>query len=186
MSTIQPKIARTDLVATPTGPRPTPKEGSSFKEVLGRSASSLVTGAEAAITKLPGGPVLAAAVRGAGGTGLAAGVQRSGAVVSPQGVAATPVASPVPSVPASALSSGAISPAAISSGAGTASTTAAEGPGGEVAPSLDGAVAGGQDMNLYYLQLQEQMAAENRAYTALSNVMKARHDTVKTAINNLH
>jgi hypothetical protein len=178
MSTIQPKIARTDLVATPTGPRPTPKDGSSFKEVLGRSASSLVTGAEAAITKLPGGPVLAAAVRGGAG-----GVQRSGSVVSPQ--AAAPVALPSPgSVPS--VSVGALTPGAVTSGASGGSSTAAEGPGGESAPSLDGAIAGGQDMNLYYLQLQEQMAAENRAYTALSNVMKARHDTVKTAINNLH
>lgn len=40
-------------------------------------------------------------------------------------------------------------------------------------------------MNLYYLELQEQISAENRAYTTLSNVMKARHDTVKNAIGNI-
>jgi hypothetical protein len=182
MSAIQPKLARTDLVATPTGPRPTPKDGSSFKEVLGRSASSLVTGAEAAVTKLPGGPVLAAAMRGA--TGGTPGVQRSGTIASPGAAPASPIATATP-----AMITAGISPPVVPAGAAGASgtpSTAAEGPGAEASPSLDGAVAGGQDMNLYYLQLQEQMAAENRAYTALSNVMKARHDTVKTAINNLH
>jgi hypothetical protein len=39
--------------------------------------------------------------------------------------------------------------------------------------------------NLYYLQLQEQISAENRRYTALSNVMKARHETAKNAVNNI-
>ena len=41
------------------------------------------------------------------------------------------------------------------------------------------------DQNLMYLQLQEQMSAENRRYTALSNVMKARHETAKASINNI-
>ena len=40
-------------------------------------------------------------------------------------------------------------------------------------------------MNLYYLELQERMATENRVFTAQSNVLKARHDTVKNAIGNV-
>jgi hypothetical protein len=40
-------------------------------------------------------------------------------------------------------------------------------------------------MNLYFLRVQEAMAAENRAYSACSNVLKARHDTVKNAIGNI-
>ena len=39
--------------------------------------------------------------------------------------------------------------------------------------------------NLQYLQLQSQMQHENRAYTAVSNVMKTRHDTVKNSISNI-
>jgi len=39
--------------------------------------------------------------------------------------------------------------------------------------------------NLQYLQLQSQMQSENRAYTAVSNIMKTRHDTVKNSINNI-
>ena len=36
-----------------------------------------------------------------------------------------------------------------------------------------------------YLELQERISAESRAYSALSNVLKARHDTVKNAIGNI-
>jgi hypothetical protein len=41
------------------------------------------------------------------------------------------------------------------------------------------------DQSLQYLHLQEQISAENRRFSALSNVMKARHDTAKSAINNI-
>jgi len=70
----------------------------------------------------------------------------------------------------------------------------AEGPGGAPAPegghgneagSMEQMLASSQDQNLYYLQLQEQMSAENRRYTALSNVLKARHETAKAAIGNI-
>jgi len=39
--------------------------------------------------------------------------------------------------------------------------------------------------NLQYLQLQSQMQQENRSYTAISNILKARHDTVKNSISNI-
>jgi len=39
--------------------------------------------------------------------------------------------------------------------------------------------------NLQYLQLQSQMQNENRSYTAISNIMKTKHDTVKNSINNV-
>lgn len=39
--------------------------------------------------------------------------------------------------------------------------------------------------NLQYLQLQEQMQNENREYTAVSNILKTRHDTVKNSIANI-
>lgn len=39
--------------------------------------------------------------------------------------------------------------------------------------------------NLQYLQLQSQMQHENRAYTAVSNIMKTKHDTVKNSISNI-
>lgn len=39
--------------------------------------------------------------------------------------------------------------------------------------------------NLQYLQLQSQMQRENRSYTAISNIMKTKHDTVKNSISNV-
>ena len=36
-----------------------------------------------------------------------------------------------------------------------------------------------------YLQLQSQMQNENRSYTAISNIMKTKHDTVKNSISNI-
>ena len=39
--------------------------------------------------------------------------------------------------------------------------------------------------NLQYLQLQSQMQHENRSYTAISNIMKTKHDTVKNSIGNI-
>jgi hypothetical protein len=39
--------------------------------------------------------------------------------------------------------------------------------------------------NLQYLQLQSQMQSENRSYTAVSNIMKTKHDTVKNSIGNI-
>ena len=71
-------------------------------------------------------------------------------------------------------------PGATSGGTpGTGATTGA-GEGG-VESSLQQA----QQMNMYYLQIQEQVNAQNRTFSTLSNVLKAEHDTVKTAIGNI-
>ena len=42
-----------------------------------------------------------------------------------------------------------------------------------------------QSFNLQFLQLQSQMQRESRSYTAISNIMKTKHDTVKNSISNL-
>ena len=39
--------------------------------------------------------------------------------------------------------------------------------------------------NMQYLQLQQQMQNENRSYTAISNIMKTKHDTAKNSISNV-
>lgn len=82
-----------------------------------------------------------------------------------------PGGSPVAPVPAGASAEGS---------AGTAAGAAGSGASG-----VEGALAQSAEMNLYYLELQERMSAENRHYTTVSNVMKARHDTVKNAISNI-
>ena len=43
-----------------------------------------------------------------------------------------------------------------------------------------------QMFNMQYLELQTQMQADNRNFSTMSNLMKVRHDTAKSAINNMH
>ena len=50
---------------------------------------------------------------------------------------------------------------------------------------MQGAVQTQAETSLYFLQLQQQIQEENRTYSTLSNVMKARHETVKNAIGNI-
>lgn len=42
-----------------------------------------------------------------------------------------------------------------------------------------------QVFNMQYMQLQQQMQADNREFSTMSNLLKARHDTAKSAINNM-
>lgn len=181
------RTPRTDLHVEASAPRPTPRSGVNFREVLARSASSLVQGAQTAVTQMPGGAVLAAAVRGASGpAGGRGGAPRSSPALpqsSPQGGLAG-----APGSPANPLTP----PAPTGGGQGGDTTTApAEGPGATGSSpeggggSVDNMLQSSAEMNLYYLQLQEAMSAENRVYSAQSNVLKARHDTVKNAIGNI-
>lgn len=43
-----------------------------------------------------------------------------------------------------------------------------------------------QAYNMEYMQLQQQLQSDNRSFSTLSNLMKVRHDTAKSAINNMH
>jgi hypothetical protein len=164
---IDPGGSRMDVIATESAPRITPASGVPFREMVTRGAGAILRGAEAAISALPGAPIVAAAVRSSGGPasgslgagggiGLGVGVGLGGGRV--------PVAGGSAETPA----------------LGGATT----GPGGE-GSSVEGALAQSQEFNLYYLQLQEQLSAENRAFSAMSNVLKTRHDTVKNAIGNI-
>jgi hypothetical protein len=179
--------SRPDVTVATTAPRvtPTPERGV-FKKVL---TQSLVRGAETAMKVLPGGPLMAVAVRGGSGPG-ALGVPMSG-VGSPlrsgggapegPGGAATrsgALGGALQSVGNSALAS---ATGAATPGGGAAGPGAAGGEGGGLESSLQQS----QEMNLYYLQIQEAVNAQNRSFTALSNVLKAEHDTVKTAIGNI-
>ncbi len=144
----------TGVQSTVTAARVTPAPARPFKQVMNAGERAVVNGAEAAVSRLPGGPVLAAAFRpapGAGGVDPQLGSVGGGSrrAEGPTGTATDPSAS------------------------------------GGSAPNMDQVLAQSADQNLYYLQLQERISAENRAYTAVSNVLKARHDTVKNAISNI-
>jgi hypothetical protein len=103
-----------------------------------------------------------------------------------------------PYVPGGAVLAGALRPAVASAAARVAagaasvgaspSTASAAGtaPGGDLMEATRALQADAQTFNLQYLQLQESMQRESREFTALTNVMKVRHDSAKAAINNIH
>jgi len=159
---IDPGGSRTDVIATDSATRVTPPSGVPFREMVTRGARAILRGAEAAVSSLPGAPIVAAAVRPS--TGVASAPLGSNGAVglgAPRPVGAGSAENPV-----------------------IGSAPAGTGPGGE-SSSVEGALAQSQEFNLYYLQLQEQLSAENRAFSAMSNVLKTRHDTVKNAIGNI-
>ncbi len=65
------------------------------------------------------------------------------------------------------------------------STLAAAGAGGDPMESVRLLQQEGQSFNLRYLELQERMQRETREFTAVSNVMKVRHDAARAAIQNV-
>jgi len=145
----------TGVYATETAPRVTPEPARPFSQMMNASSVAIVTGAEAAVTHLPGGSILAAAMRPGG----SAGTLPSSALTRAEG-------------PTGTATSGAAG--------GIAGVTGSAGD-----PSIQAVMSQDADQNLYYLKLQEQMSAESRSYSAISNVLKARHDTMKNAIGNI-
>ncbi|MBV9948999.1 MAG: hypothetical protein JOZ69_19275 [Myxococcales bacterium] len=175
MDTRIANTARPDIMMIESTARPTPAPSRvSFGQVLAAGVNGLVQGAEIAASKLPGSPITAAAVRGgptntapfAGSVLASAGTV--GAGVSPEGPLAT--AAPLGGAPGTV---GAVAANAI---------TGATDPAGGIDASLQQSA----QLNMYYLQLQEQVDAQNRNFTTLSNVLKAEHDTAKSAIGNIH
>ena len=81
--------------------------------------------------------------------------------------------------------------AAVRGAAGAGSTAAgtttqsAEGPGGDSATSPASALMDSTSQSMQLLELQQQISMEQRQFTTVSNVMKARHDTAKSVINNV-
>jgi len=159
--------ARPDVVLSETMPRPTPTPVRvSFSQVLSAGMNGIVQGAELAASTLPGSPLAAAAVRG-GMTTLSSPI----AAVTGSGVNTT------------AEGPGGVAAPGVSVGvAGTSTPAATADPTG----SIDASLQQSAQMNLYYLEIQQQVDSQNRTFTTLSNVMKTEHDSAKSAIGNIH
>jgi hypothetical protein len=135
------------LHADPAAYRSTAQPTRPFQAVMSAGAAAVMGGAEAAVRRLPGGPILAAAFRPTTGQTFPTGTQTP---TTPEGYAAPGSATP---------------------GAGSGD-------------SLEGMLGENSDKNLYYIALQERISAENRLYSAYSNVLRVRHETMKNAIGN--
>ncbi|MCL2777033.1 MAG: hypothetical protein FWD73_03440 [Polyangiaceae bacterium] len=172
--------ARPDVSIATTTPRVTPTQPrTQFKEVL---SQSLVRSAETAMKVLPGAPLMAVALRGASGAAPSIGVPLSGTGSSMSVRSATPEG-PVSLTNASATTTGSSVGSTLTgslSSATGATNTSTTGSG-----SIESSLQQSQEMNLYYLQIQETVNQQNRSFTTVSNVLKTEHDTVKNAIGNL-
>jgi hypothetical protein len=121
--------------------------------------------------------------------GLAAGlIAGSGVASADYGTAAGGAADNSSSTPAEASPAGAVSNAlrSIRSGIrGAAGSVAASGNQSQLLDATKQMQETQMSFNLQYLQLQSQMQHENRSYTAISNIMKTKHDNVKNSIGNI-
>ena len=160
MDTKLPPI-RSDIVAISSTPRPTPTPVRvSFGEILAKSASTLVAGAQAAMEVLPGGPLIAAAIRGGTPSGPSSPMLSGG------------------NLNLNGNSTVAEGPSSVGTTPGTTGTSVGT-------TGIDQSLQQSQEMNLYFLQIQQEVNAQNQTFTTLSNVMKTEADTVKNAIGNL-
>jgi len=159
-----------DVVTVTSQPRPTPTPvRTSFSEVMARGAGSVVGGAEAAMTSLPGSSVVALAVRG-GAAGALAQPVGLGGIGGIGGLGAVGAEGPGASIGTS-----------FGSQLMASASAAASGDGGAAASLQQSAQS-----NLYYLQLQQQVSQQSQTFETLSNVLKSESDTVKNAIGNMH
>jgi hypothetical protein len=117
---------------------------------------------------------------------------RSAASGLARGVAAS-VELAAPYVPAGTVLSAAVRSAVVHGSSSTSPVTASDGgtsagstPEGDVLEATRALQQEARTFNLQYLQLQENMQRESREFTALSNVMKVKHDSAKAAISNIH
>ncbi len=161
------------LVVAPTTERKA--EPGRFSETLRSVAADTMNGIAGSLTLaapyLPGGAVLAGALRTAVPASPAPG-PTTGIVGSPAPALASTVTGPLTPGVATAI--------------GTGATGVAPTGGGDLVDATRALQQQAQSFNLQFLQLQESMQRESREYTALSNVMKARHDTAKSVIGNIH
>jgi len=160
-----------DVVVEATRPRQTVQPSSPFRDVLAGSTAILARGAEVA-TSVVAGPVMAAAVReaGLGAATAVAGASGPGAMMAPtvggttMAGATNRTAGGTSNVPASLLASG-----SDQSDLATMQAMQRE----------------SQVFNMQLLELQEDVQQENRRFSTVSNVLRAKHDTAKAAVSNI-
>ena len=166
-----------DVVVAATRPRQTERLSSPFRDVLASGTALLVRGAEVA-TSVAGGPVLAAAVRDTGMAAVGA-MAGSGAAGGP-GTMATAGRGTV-----AAASPG---PGGAGAASGTSNVPASlVSPGGDQSDlaTMQAMQRESQVFNMQLLELQEDVQQENRRFSTVSNVLRAKHDTAKAAVSNI-
>jgi hypothetical protein len=127
-----------------------------FKRGVRVAADFVINGAAMAGTVIPGAAGVSAALSGLVKVGDAVEANNKGAVVSN-------------------------SLTATASGVQTASGST----GSSVVDAMARMQESNQTFSMQYLELQEKIQQENRQYSTLSNILKTRHESAKTAIGNI-
>ena len=171
--------SRPDVLMVESAPRPTAAPVRvTFDQVLAAGANGLVQGAELAAGRLPGSPFAAAALRGSSSTFSPSTLGGGSSVASlPEGPGAFSASGPSALLAAAGVTAAGGPPSTGPTGA--ASST-------DPTSSIDASLQQSAQLNLYYLQVQQQVDSQNRSFTALSNVLKTEHDSAKAAIQNIH
>lgn len=158
--------------------RQTPRASFSdrFRTALGTGASVVSTVAGAAGYNLPAAAVVGAAVTGVGQVQDVSGGLSSNSPAMGESFGST---------------AGFGSPGGVGGGdtGGVMGAIAGRAQAGDPSSQMMMATQRMQEMNqtfnLQYLQLQQKMQNESRQFTAVSNVMKTKHDTARNALSNL-
>ncbi|MBL8913369.1 MAG: hypothetical protein JNM17_21910 [Archangium sp.] len=143
---------------TPTVARQTPKN--EFGNVLKNTLQTAVTAGSQLVGMLPGAGIVSAAVSNV--TALTGGSNGTAQGIS----AATGIAS-------------------VGGGGSATAQTLASSPAGGVPGEMGGMISQMRAEADRSMLVQMQMQQESREYNTLSNVLKVRHDSAKSAINNI-
>jgi hypothetical protein len=164
-----------DLVVEATRCRQVAPPVSPFRDVLAGGVGLLVRGAAVA-TSVVAGPTMAAAVRGVG-------TNASTALTAP------PMRAPTPGSAGAAAVGALGTPATGLPAVGTANVPTASllSPGNDQSDlaTMQAMQRESQVFNTQLLELQEDVQQENRRFTTVSNVLRAKHDTAKAAVSNI-
>ncbi len=162
-----------------TRTRQTPRPRNRFTEVLRTGAEVLLAGAGAA-SGLVGGPLLSAAVGAArAGLGRISGETPgySGSTSTSTGLGLTSTARSPGSGSSTTTTSGLSGVAGVSGSSGSSGSSEID--------AMRQLQQEGQTSSLQYLRLQQEMQASNRRFSLASSVLKAKHDTARSVLNNL-
>ena len=158
--------------------------GEQFKSGLAQTANVVGNTAAAAGYAIPGASVVGAAITGAGSirdtsAGLGGGSPTASSLVGNTGSFGNSFGSPT--LQATGIGGIGGSPGSVAAQNGLSS----DNPSAQLLNATQQMTELNQTFNLQYLQLQEKMQQENREFTAMSNVMKAKTDTAKNSLSNL-
>jgi hypothetical protein len=151
-----------DVAVAATRSRQTAPPSNPFRTFLTGGVDLLVRGATVA-SSVVGGPVMAAAVRDVG-SGATTALAGSAAGSRPGGLAG-----------GIGTGGGSAVPATLATSTGDQSDLA----------TVQSMQRESQAFNLQLLELQEDVQQENRRFTTVSNVLRAKHDTAKAAVSNI-